>query len=219
MKHLARSAAFSVASVVASGAAVAQMPGDVTLGGGVSTLGATLEVSSRLTDQFGIRVPVGYGSYSRTETVDGTPLDGDLRLGGVGLLADYFPMANGFRISGGVFYNNYRMEGDARGTVTVQGRVYTGEVNAEVNPRSDFSPMLVIGYDSNPYNAGWGFSGDLGAIFGRGFDVSVTGEQDGGPLLQDQFEEDLADLERSIRDDVSGWRTIPYVKLAVTYRF
>ncbi|MFC7704866.1 hypothetical protein ACFQXB_11730 [Plastorhodobacter daqingensis] len=199
--------------------AQAQMAPEFAVGAGFSTLGATVEFSSRLTEQFGLRVPVGYGSFSRGETVDGTPLDGDLRLGGVALLGDYYPGFGPMRVSAGLFLSNYRATGDASGTITVQGNVYSGAVHADVRPERDISPMLALGFETGRGGPGWSLSGDAGAIFVGGFRTRVSGWQNGGPAFQPAFEEDLAGLRQSIEDDVSDWNVLPYLKLAVTYRF
>lgn len=201
-------------------AAQAQPFGDISVGAGASTLGATVEFSTRLNDRFGLRLPVGYGSFDHKETVDGTPLDGTLRLGGVALLGDYYPGMGGMRISAGLFRANTRASGRADGTFTLSDEEYTGWIDAEVRPENKVSPMISLGYDSRKSSAGWGFSGDIGAIFVGGFSTEVSGYQTSEDAsVQDRFEDGLADLRNSIEDDVSDFNVMPYAKLAVTYRF
>ena len=77
---------------------------------GTSGIGLALE-SYFVTESFGIRGVVDGGSvpydYNQSRGLDGDKL----RFGTGVLLADWHPYASGFRLSGGLVYNNERLSG------------------------------------------------------------------------------------------------------------
>jgi hypothetical protein len=69
-------------------------------------------------------------------------------------LADYFPMDNGFRITGGLSFNNtkFTLNSTGLGTATIDGKPVTlaGEFfNVEVK-QPGVTPYLGIGYGFKP---------------------------------------------------------------------
>lgn len=186
-------------------------PGDVTVGLGVSTLGATVEGAYRISETLGARVPVGYLGTSFSDTDDGLDFDLDLNLGGVGLLGDYYPGGGGFRLSGGVFYNAVKAEGSARGDGNVGDTFYTGvDLDVDVEPKNRFMPALAIGYDAE-IGSRWVISGDLGAMYTGGFKASVRDRT--GQVSQADIDDEIGDIEDGRAD------FYPYIKLGVAFRF
>lgn len=193
------------------GAVQAAERGDRSVGLGVSTLGATVEGTYRITDSFGVRVPVGYlgGSYSDTD--DGIDYDLDLTLGGVGVLGDYYPGAGGLRLSGGAFYNGVKADGDARGDGTVGDTEYTGvDLDVGVEPKNRIMPAVALGYDA-AVGSRWIISADLGAMYTGGFDATLRDRS--GQVSQADIDAESRELE----DDAPDF--YPYVKFTVAFRF
>lgn len=114
---------------------------------GASTLGLTVEPSIRLNDRWGFRAPIGAGSFGFDDESNGEDYSGDVDLGGIGLLADWYPVAgNGFRMSAGAFYTNYKADLSSD-NVTVGGVVT--DVEARIRQDKRFLPALAVGYDGN----------------------------------------------------------------------
>lgn len=192
-------------------AAQAAEPGKRSVGLGVSTLGATVEGTYRITDAFGLRIPAGYLRGSYTDDDDGIDYDLDLTLGGVGILGDYYPGLGGLRLSGGAFYTAIHADGDARGDGTIGETDYIGvDLDVDVDAKNRLMPALALGYDAG-IGSRWMISADLGAMYTGGVDATLRDRT--GQVSQD----DLAAEGRDIEDDAPDF--YPYVKLTVAFRF
>ena len=87
--------------------------GEGTAGGiVVGTTGIGAGFTLGLTPKMNMRVQgTGYNFY-RYGTESGVDYNGKLNLLQVGAMADYYPMNNRFRISGGLFYNGNELKLD-----------------------------------------------------------------------------------------------------------
>ena len=109
-------------------------------------------------------------SYDYDES--STRYDGTSRLGTGFLLADWHPYATGFRLSGGLVYNNQRFAGTAQpsgGTINLNGMPYSsvGMLDGRLT-FSRASPYLGVGWGLTP-RAGSRlyFSADVGVMYQR----------------------------------------------------
>lgn len=177
---------------------------------GASTLGLTAEPSVRLNDHWGLRAPIGAGSFDFDDESNGEDYSGDVDIGGIGLLADWYPQAgNGFRLSAGAFYTNYKADLVADG-ISLNGIVT--DVDAHVRQDKRFLPALAVGYDGTFGQRGM-FSFTLGGMFGNEFDV--TARESTGLVPQDIVDAEVAD----IRDELEDYDVIPYIQIAIGFRF
>jgi hypothetical protein len=186
------------------------------VGVGVGTLGLMAEPSVRLSPFFGARAPFGAASISRTEDVEGNDVKGTLRLGGVALVGDVYPLRGGLRISGGVLASNFRLSGSATGDYSLEGNDYTGTFSARAEARKRLNPMISLGYDSGNAESRWSISGDLGVVYTNGLSGELNATTD-APVPT--FDDDLAAARDSFRRDLGDVKILPYAKLAVTFRF
>lgn len=207
-----RAAAIGVlAAAISPGMVAAADPGETGIGLGISTLGATVEATYRISDSLGLRVPAGYLSGSYSDTDDGIDYDLDLTVGGVGLLVDYYPGLGGLRLSGGAFFSAISGDGSARGDGTIGDTDYTGvDLDVDADAKNSVMPALAVGYDAG-IGARWTISADLGALYTGGFDVDVRDRS--GQVAQSDIDAEIRDLESDAPD------FYPYVKLTVAFRF
>lgn len=176
---------------------------------GASTLGVTVEPSIRLSPTWGIRAPLGGGTFGLDDTSNGQPYDGDLDSFGIGLIGDYHPFANGFRVSAGAFYANY--EADISSDNVIFGDI-SSKVDATIKQRENFVPMVAVGYDGAISRNGT-LSLTVGGMFGNGFDVAAR--ESSGLVPQE-----LVDAEiEEIRDDLDDLDVLPYIQVSVGFRF
>jgi|GEM_PF-2061414 len=177
---------------------------------GASTLGLTVEPSIRLNDRWGFRAPIGAGSFDFDDESNGEDYSGDVDLGGIGLLADWYPVTgNGFRLSAGAFYTNYKADLSSD-NISIGGVVT--DVEARIRQDKRFLPALAVGYDGKLGQTGL-VSFTLGGMFGNKFDV--TGRESSGLVPQDQVDEEVSD----IRDELDDYDVIPYIQISVGFRF
>lgn len=180
------------------------------LNAGVSTLGATIEPNLRITNHFGMRMAYGEASFSHEEESDGETYSGDVKLGGLGIMADFYPTGKSFHLSGGAFKTEY--SGDFLGqNVNVGGN--TTDISVAVRQKEDgFAPYVGMGYDGRIGKHGT-ISFGLGAIFGKGFDVSAS--ESSGMATQAEIDSEIAEF-RTAADKLD---VIPFAKVMVGFRF
>lgn len=186
--------------------ATAQEAGDVTVGTGLSTFGLNLEGAYQIDPQLRVRGALMGGiSTSYKETENGDTAEGDFNLGGLGLLADYYPTQSGWRVSGGLFVSNTELIAD--GTSAGQDAELSAEFANKV------APMVTTGYDWR-FGEGWSFNSEVGVIFTGGIDLEVNATGAGNQAIIDA-DEDVQDAISDAEDLIA----LPYVSLGVSYRF
>ncbi|WP_373355382.1 hypothetical protein [Pseudoroseicyclus sp. CXY001] len=186
-------------SLAAAAPALAQEPGSVNVGAGLSTLGATIEGSYQITPEVALRGlangTFGLGVESTLEDYD---FEGDAQIGGVGLLADYYIGGGNFRVSGGV----YVPVGELEGTFTSGAQTFDGTARFS----DDVAPMATAGY-RYAFASGLTLTAEAGAIFSD-YEISTN-----SPNPADQAEADR------LNDEANDWGAYPYVALTAGFSF
>jgi hypothetical protein len=193
----------------------------------VGTLGPGLMVGRFVAPSVSIRANINGGfDYDDSFTSDSRNAlryDAELSLASAGLLADYH-FANGFRLSGGIYYNDNKI--DAKGNferIRAGGVTYSANQLARADARIDFrsfAPYLGIGYHSvRP--KGWSFTADLGVLYQGNprvsYRLTCTSVEcdEARPDLVAAIEEERQALE----DKVSDFKFYPVLSIGVSYRF
>jgi hypothetical protein len=192
------------------------------LGGGLrfGTPGIGLELESLfVTERFGIRGLVDGGSLSYDYDESRARFDGKFRLGTGVLLADWHPYASGFRLSGGLLYNNQRFSGTAQPIGrTINSTPYSSV--GMLDGRLTFSK-------ASPYvGVGWGlarrtgsrlyFSADLGVMYQRP-SAMLTGAC--SPVLSASACTQLHTEETEFREGADELRLYPVISVGFGLRF
>lgn len=213
LKHLCRSTMLMVPATLAMGAlsetAAAQ---DFGLAGGVSTLGFFIEPSYGIADNMRLRAPIYYAKYDTSLEDDGNTVDGSIKSLTGAVAVDYFPMASGFFVSGGVAFGGYKFTGNTT-QIQAEGYTYDGNFGVTMDQKSNVSPQLSLGYRGTP-REGMSLSVELGARFAT-YEVAVSGTES----LTSEGQENVAKELRSINDSLSDWPVVPFVSLSVGWLF
>lgn len=90
----------------------------MSMGAGVSPLGIGLQVSTDVNSHVNIRGIGNIFSYSDNFTTSGIPVTAKLTLGSGGVMADFYPLHVGFRLSGGLLFIN---QNGASATASIPG--------------------------------------------------------------------------------------------------
>ena len=210
--------------VAASAVAVAGLgsahAGEVYLGLGLPGVG--LGYAHPVSPSFTVRGDIfTLGSRSATETEDGITYKANSKLQRTALLADWFPFAGSFRLTGGAAFNTYKITLDASGaggTLTIGDRTYTTTAADGLTVQVKFpktTPYLGIGW-GHQAGSGFRFSADIGAAIGRAT-VSATarGQLAAQPDIQSNIDKELVQL----RDGVGKVKAIPQLSLGIGYSF
>lgn len=139
----------------------------------------------------------------------GSSLTLDLNLNSVQVVGDWYPMDSGFRLSGGVVFNNNKIT--LAGTGDVNSKPAT--VNAEIKMSDSVSPYLGLGYSTKPKDAkGLGFNFDLGVMFQN---PKATMTATGAGVTQADIDAQLA----KVQDAIDKLKTMPVIGLGISYSF
>lgn len=201
-------------------------PASIGVSGMFGTTGAGVHVSIPLLRTLNARFGVNYFEHNTTGSTSNVDYKYKLKLNTFDALADWHPMDNGFRVTGGVLWNGNKVDATAKarnGEYEVNGHLYNasqaGELKGKVDFR-DFAPYLGVGWGSAPSSKGWSFSGDLGVIFQGSARASLKNRNCTlGVGLCAQLAEDIEVEREELRDEVKDYRYYPVIRLGAGYRF
>lgn len=139
----------------------------------------------------------------------GSKLTIDIDWSSVQLVGDWYPGDGGFRLSGGVVFNNNKIT--ISGTGNVNNKPAT--VNGEIKMSDGVAPYLGIGYSTRPKAAkGFGFNYDLGVMFQN---PKSTLTATGAGVTQG----DIDTQNAKVQDAINKLKVMPVLALGVSYSF
>lgn len=206
---------------------------DVALGGKAGTLGAGVELTVGLLDQLNVRAGLNGWDYSARREASDIEYDGEARLRTATALLDWHPGGGGFRLSGGLVYNDTVVEGKslppASGVYNIGGVPVPVAVVGTLEARAEFDPVV-------PYaGLGWGnavadgkrlgFFVDLGVVFQGKADVTLTPILPANspihttPGARQALDILLRREEQDLEDDAASYDLYPVLALGLSYRF
>lgn len=207
MKTLCAVCAIALSASIAT----AQEAGDTSVALGLSTFGANIEAAYQIDPTYRVRGALMGGlSFDYEESDADGEFDGSFDLGGLAVLGDFYPVQNGWRVSGGLFFSNTELS--ATGTADIDG-VGTEAVTTTAKFANDIAPMITTGYDAS-FGDGWSFNSEIGVIFTGGIDLDVQADN---ALVQGQVDDD-ADVQEA-KADAEDIIALPYLSLTVGYSF
>jgi hypothetical protein len=185
------------------------------------TLGLGGEISFKIIGNFVVRLTAGGANYSFTKNAEGADYRGKISGFNAGLIGDWHPFENGFRLSGGARYVNAEFLGSTTGAnLSIGGHTYTpaqyGTLSLSLKNGNSVAPYLGLGWDSAHYaTSSWAFAVDFGAMYLGDPRVSLTATGTAAGLAAD-----LVQQEQKLKDSVGKYgRFYPVAQLAAKYRF
>lgn len=179
----------------------------------LSTNGLGLGYAKSIGDDFAVRGQLNKYDYSYSGDVGdfgaGSSLDVKLKLSSVQVLGDWYPTAGGWRLSGGLVFNDNKVT--LAGVGNVNGKPAT--VAGEVKLSNSVSPYLGVGYATRPKDAkGFGFNFDLGVMFQ---DPTVSLTASGVGVTQ----ADIDAQKQKVVDAVDQLKNMPVLGVGISYAF
>lgn len=203
------------------------------LAGKVSNLGVGIEGIGAISPNFNGRLGFNYLGFSDGFTESNIDYDGDLQLLNATGMLDWFPASrSGFRVTGGLVYQNNRVDAIARSAEVLEiGGIEfplaaVGQLEGSLTFPNTIAPYIGIGY-GNPIRRGSAFSFniDLGVLFAGSpqADLQATGPGadiiGGIPVLNNLLEDAIAREEQQIEDNLSWLGVYPVLSVGVSYQF
>jgi hypothetical protein len=211
-------------ALVATVYALSAQAGDVY--GGIGFPGLTLGYAHTMNPKLVLRGEFSGGlDVSKDGKQNGVDFNGKFKAQTIGGFADYFPMDNGFRLTGGLTVNDTKFTLNSKSTAagsTVNGKTVNlvGETfNVELK-YPNLTPYLGIGYGFKPNSGkGWGFYGDLGVMIGK-FDTTISTSLIGKGVGANQISKPDVELEgQKIADAVGKLSVLPKFSIGAKYTF
>ena len=217
-KVIGSSRVLLVAALLTGGMASGQ-----DVGGGLRLSAPGLEPESVITERFGIRALANSGTISYDYDRSGIRYDGIYRIGTSFLLADWHPYATGFRLSGGLAYNNQRVLGAARpgtGTISIDGTRYSSAQLGALATFSRAAPYVGVGWGLTPRpGSRLYFSADLGVTYQRLSSLTASCGAALPAAVCAQMQSDLRAEESEYRDAADDVRFNPVISVGFGLRF
>ena len=239
-------ALLAASTLLATGTANAAGVDGLSVTPRVSTLGPGLEFKYTFHEKFNGRFVFNQYDRDFSETSSGNKYEGTLELSSYGLIGDWHPLGNGFRLSVGLYSNGNEITAKtADDEFEYDGNRYTGNASATVDFEST-APYLGLGWSSQKYS-GVSFDFEVGAFFQGAPQLSARGRaeyqnnfcsfsvNDNGNatvavmpnvagdcadgLSSTALKDDLEAEHKELSDDFDDFKIYPVVSFGVQYRF
>jgi len=185
--------------------------------GGVGFPGLMIGYAHQVDSRLAVRSDIAtLGSRGVRRTEEGVAYGGTLEAQRIGAFVDWFALGGGFRFTGGVTFNTYKLALSARSTtgISIGDNTYNGTSLDVTIKFPDTTPYIGIGYGHHA-GKGLGFVWDLGASIGT---AKVTANAVGFPNNA-QFNADLDRELEQLRKGVGKVRILPQATVALSYKF
>ena len=214
---------------------LAAAPGEaqVALGAKASTLGGGVELTLGISPQINTRIGANAFSYSDRREVSQIEYDAEANLRTGTLFLDWHPGGRGFRLTGGLVYNDTQVEGRSiappSGTYDIGGVPVPVSLVGTLDATAEFDqlvPYAGIGWgNAVASNKKVGFFVDLGVVFSGEADVTLIPRIPAdSPINSTPGAREVLDVllrreEQDLEEDASEYDLYPVVAIGFTYRF
>lgn len=191
--------------------------------GGIGLPGAFAGFAKPIGSRFAFRGDIAaLPGMNGTRTEDGIRYDAQSEIRRLGLFGDWFAFGGGFRLTGGLTFNQFTIDLQARpegSTIKIGDRQFPVSDGDRFDAQIKFpsvTPYLGIGYGHHAAERGWGFHADLGVSIGR---ASVSAQASGALAQQPGIAEEVAREQAQLEEGVGKIRAIPQLSIGISYRF
>lgn len=210
--------------------------GNLGVAGKLSLLGYGVEADYVLTDTLSVRGQFNRYNYDDTFNEEDIDYKGALKLQTFGALLDWHPFGGGFRLSGGGFFADNKLEatGSGVGSYEIGDEEYTVtagqtlQADIDITLADGFKPYLGFGWGHSPANkGGLLLSFDVGVLF-QGepeVDLNVRGtatdknnntvDFSNDPSLQAEVTKE----RNKLKDDLKDFNLYPVLSFGIGWRF
>ncbi|MDQ6975563.1 MAG: hypothetical protein Q9M22_03235 [Mariprofundaceae bacterium] len=200
------------------------MAGDMAIGAKVGTLGAGVEIVSNVVPML-VNARIQLNAYNLNRTITDTQVsyDAKFKLLSFGALADVYPFAGKFRLTGGLYYNGNKLTMTGVplvGSYTINGATYTAGQVGSLTSTVDFNkiaPYAGIGFgDSISSGSPIGFNFDLGVLYMGQPKTAITAT---GAAANPALAASIAGEKQKLDDALKNMQFYPVASIGVTFRF
>lgn len=225
--------ASAIACIIVAAAGTARAAG-VALTGDLGSTGIGAHVTVPIAPDYGAEARLGTNylrGYKFNRNTGQVAYDFKASLRTVDVLLDWHPMRTGFRLTGGLVYNNNVVDGvgvpSRITTFTFENGSYSTSQIGKLIGRINFdsvAPYLGIGWSMPDSGRGWSASSDLGVMYQGSPKTNLTFggcslPGTGCALVANALTPLLAAETRRVDDELRTYRFFPVLRVGVSYRF
>lgn len=197
----------------------------ISMGLNVGTLGVGVNLSLPLNESVSLRANINKFKYHLNKKYKKVSFSGDLDLSNGGVLLDYFPANNFFRLSAGAYINKNKVSGVSNFTKTLTVKVYhikrefTDHVKIESEAKfNNISPYVGIGWGNNISKKGWNTTLDVGMIY-QGLAKITFDTTTKYDLTKERLKKDIQREKARVKDFARKYRLYPVISVGISYSF
>jgi len=197
----------------------------ISMGLNVGTLGVGVNLSLPLNESVSLRANINKFKYHLNKKYKKVSFSGDLDLSNGGVLLDYFPANNFFRLSAGAYINKNKVSGVSNFTKTLTVKVYhikrefTDHVKIESEAKfNNISPYVGIGWGNNISKKGWNTTLDVGMIY-QGLAKITFDTTTKYDLTKERLKKDIQREKARVKDFAKKYRLYPVISVGISYSF
>lgn len=198
--------------------------GNISIGLKGGTLGGGIEAGLDISEAIILRGGINYLKYNFDSTISNIDYNFEPKFFTGSLLLDWHPFTNSFRLTAGAYLNNNEVKVDGifrKDLIPEYGETADMDhIKGTVNFNT-FAPYVGLGWSSsNPGEAGWGVSLDLGVMFQGTPDVSELYVEDPWGSGNDPVVIDfMAGEQQAVQDELDKFEYYPVASISLNYKF
>jgi len=150
---------------------------------------------------------------------------GNLNLLNAGLLIDYFPANNFFRLSVGGYLNKNQVYGISKFSKSITVKVHnvkrkiTDRVKIESEVKfNNISPYVGVGWGNNIQKKGWNTTLDIGMMY-QGLPKITFDTSSKYAITKDRLKEDIKKEKARLKRFANKYKFYPVVVVGISYSF
>lgn len=214
----------AAATLAGAGTAHAEKRLAVGLAGG--TTGVSGEVSFKANRYVHLRGGYNYFQYDLDDGYEDIDYSGELDLSNFGAFVDLHPFGNGFLLSGGAFIGDKALNliAEPSSTYEIGDQTFTaaqvGTLHFDAELEST-APFVGLGWDTTfQGDSAWGLRFIAGAMFtgSPSIDLYTVGGTR-SPSEDAALQQEIAEEEANLQDDVSDYEVYPVAQIGLTFAF
>ena len=192
------------------------------------TLGTGIDLTYNINEKINTRFNFNKGKIGFDFEESGVDYSGNFNASTAGGLVDYYPNANNFRLTTGLYVNQNELNLSAVGGdgLTIGDNIPLLEgiqLDLDVSFKK-LVPYLGLGWgDAIKEGSDWQFDLDVGVLFQgsaeSNLELSGATYDDLLPLLQQWLQDALIEEENNINDELKDFKLYPVISVGVGYRF
>jgi len=196
-----------------------------SVGVNMGSLGIGANLSLPLGSDASLRANINKFKYNLNKKYKKVSFKGNLNLLNAGLLIDYFPANNFFRLSVGGYLNKNKVSGTSKFSKSITVKVHnvkrkiTDRVKIESEVKfNNISPYVGVGWGNNIQKKGWNTTLDIGMMY-QGLPKITFDTSSKYAITKDRLKKDIKREKARLKRFANKYKFYPVLVVGISYSF